>query len=148
MMMEEEQNDDEKKKPGFAPCRLSLIYTEASVAKRRKLARGTVSIKQLGQCHIAGCAKISLPERPRKHFEGSSCGDTIVGLTVPDPEADSTWKLNWCDKKVLLGKKIWVGGWQDSKRQRRQRSAGGGGETHRRHDGPDVIWPHARQVLR
>ena len=69
--------------------------------------RGTVSIKQLEQCHIAGSTKISLPERPRKHFEGSSCGDTIVGLTMPDPEADSTWRLKWGLKKVLLGKKIW-----------------------------------------
>ena len=77
------------------------------MAKRRKLTRGTVSIKQLEQCHIAGSTKISLPERPRKHFEGSSCGDTIVGLTMPDPEADSTWRLKWGLKKVLLGKKIW-----------------------------------------
>ena len=80
-----------------------------SVAKRHKLTRGTVSIKQLEQCHIAGNTKISLPERPRKHVEGRSCGDTIVGLTMPDPEADSTWRLKWGLKKVLLGKKIWQG---------------------------------------
>ena len=69
---EEDEEDDERgegeKKPGFVPCRLTLVYTEVSVSKRRKLTRGTVSIKQLEQCHIAGSTKISLPERPHKHL--------------------------------------------------------------------------------
>ena len=46
-----EKDEEEEKKPGVVPCHLSLIYTEASVAKRRKLTRGTVSFKQLVAAH-------------------------------------------------------------------------------------------------
>ena len=72
--------------------------------------RGTVSIKQLEAAHIVAHAKISLPERPRKHYEGTSCGDTLTGVVMPDM-ADE-WNVTWKEKKDLLGKRnlILVGG--------------------------------------
>ena len=72
--------------------------------------RGTVSIKQLEMAHIVAHAKIILPERPRKHYDGTSCGDTLTGVVMPDM-ADE-WRVTWKQKKDLLGKRnlILVGG--------------------------------------
>ena len=69
-----------------------------------------VSIKQLEVAHIAAHAKISLPERQRKHYEGTSCGDTLTGVVMPDMVDE--WSVTWKQKKDLLGKRnlILVGG--------------------------------------
>ncbi len=98
------------KKPGFAPCQLGIAHTEASCAKRLKLIRGTVSIRQMETAHILAHAKIRLPERPRKNYEGTSCGDTLTGVVMPDPAEE--WMVTWKEKKDLLGKRnlILVGG--------------------------------------
>ena len=55
-------------------------------------------------------SKITLPERSRKHFPGTTSGDTIMGVAAVDP--DMEWTMSWADKKSLYGKKnlIAVGG--------------------------------------
>ena len=55
-------------------------------------------------------SKICLPERARKHYAGTTSGDTIFGVTAAEP--DKEWTMSWADKKALFGKKnlIAVGG--------------------------------------
>ncbi len=72
--------------------------------------RGAVSVKQTEAAHIVAHAKVSVPERQRKHYEGTSCGDTLTGVVAPDLAEE--WMVTWKQKKDLLGKRnlILVGG--------------------------------------
>ena len=71
---------------------------------------GTLIVKQLQQVHVVGSQKICLPERTRINYPGSTAGDLIQDITVPDLE--SQWHLPWSEKKKFLTKKhiIAVGG--------------------------------------
>ena len=82
---------------------LQVAYTEASIARRRALARGTASLHQVEWAHILAGKAINLPERPRKHYEGTNCGDLLIGVEMP-PLA-SEWHVSVKEKAVYLGKK-------------------------------------------
>ena len=116
---EEEDDDvdeDAPQKPGFVPSVLQLAYTEESLSARRKLVRGTGSIKQIEWAHVIAHAKICLPSRPRKSYSGSSSGDLIQGIVLP--EMSTEWHVSWKDKKTMLGGKkhlILVGGKTEGK---------------------------------
>jgi hypothetical protein len=77
---------------------------------RRKSRAGTLSIKQTEWAHILTHNKLCLPERPRKNYAGTTCGDTLTDVKVPSRE--HVWCLPWKQKKELYGKKhlIAVGG--------------------------------------
>jgi hypothetical protein len=104
-------DDDDDSKPGFVTNTLNIIYTEDSIQARRRKARGgTASVHQNEWAHMLSHARVSLPERQRKHFPGSTSGDTIYG--VGKPELGTEWTVPWKDKKEMYGKKnlIPVGG--------------------------------------
>ena len=89
------------------PSLLTLVKDEQSLQLWRHKSRNTtMSIKQVESCHVLSHNKICLPERPRKHFDGSNCGDAISGLKTPAP--DKVWSLSWKDKKALYGKKMLI----------------------------------------
>ena len=102
-VVDEHDSADEDGRPGFVPSILQLGLDEESIAARRKLIRGTCSIKQVEWNHVIGNSKICLPERPRKHYPGTNCGDLIQGIKLPNI-ADE-WHLPWSFKKKLYGKK-------------------------------------------
>lgn len=90
---------------------LQIAYTEESITSRRKKLRGgTGSVHQIEWCHMVAHARVCLPERRRKHYGGSTSGDLIAGLEVPDLSTE--WQVSWKQKKALYGKKnlIPVGG--------------------------------------
>ena len=96
---------------GFNSTILNLIYNEQSLATRRKKLRvSTGCIHQSEWVHMISHAKVCLPERARKNYPGTTSGDTIFGVTVP--ELDTEWSMTWGEKKVFYGKKnlIAVGG--------------------------------------
>jgi len=96
------------------PSLLTIVKDEKALQQwRHKSRNNTLSIRQVEFCHVLSHNKICLPERPRKHFEGTNCGDAISCLKVPPP--DQVWCLPWKDKKSLYGKKmlIAVGGRSD-----------------------------------
>jgi hypothetical protein len=106
-----DDDDDDGSKPGFVTSTLNLIYTEESIQARRRKARGgTGSVHQSEWAHMLAHARVSLPERQRKHFPGSTSGDTIYG--IGKPELGTEWTVSWKDKKEMYGKKnlIPVGG--------------------------------------
>ena len=107
---EDAQDDDGSKQQSCVPTMLQIVKTEQSLAAWKKKVRGTLAIKQLETCHILSKGKVTLPERTRKYFPGTNCGDTLTDVNVPSP--DDVWQLPWKLKKQLYGKKhlILVGG--------------------------------------
>ena len=58
---------------------LQVVKTEDSILARKKLVRGTMSIKQIEGIHVVSHNEIVLPERAWTHYPGSNNGDTISG---------------------------------------------------------------------
>jgi hypothetical protein len=110
--------DDDEDEPTLGktvPSLLQIVKTEESLAAWKKKARSpTLGVKQMEMAHILTHNKICLPERPRKHYPGTNCGDVLADVKVPPPEA--VWQLTWKEKKQLYGKKqlIAVGGKTDA----------------------------------
>ena len=70
--------------PTLVPDMANLVCTEQSKSSRRQRTRGShCSIRQIERAHILAHSKICLPSRQRKHYEGTSCGDTITGMELP-----------------------------------------------------------------
>ena len=46
--------------------------------------------------------RVSLPERPRKHFPGTTSGDTLYGINKPD--LGSEWTVTWKVKTHIYSK--------------------------------------------
>jgi hypothetical protein len=89
------------------PSLLTIVKDEQSLQLwRHKSRNSTLSIKQVESCHILSHNRICLPERLRKHFEGTNCGDALSGMKLPAP--DKVWSLSWKDKKALYGKKMLI----------------------------------------
>eukprot|EP00959_Pyramimonas_sp_CCMP1952_P475036 9503984-Pyramimonas_sp.AAC.2 len=108
---EDDDNSDAEKKAGFKASIIQLAYTEESLKKRRnRVHGGTGSLQQVEWVHMLAHSRISVPERRRKHFEGSTAGDLINGIELP--ELSKEWHVTWKDKKAIYGKRnlIAVGG--------------------------------------
>jgi hypothetical protein len=105
---DDEDDTDADHKPGFVHTKLNLIYTEDSIQSRRKRIRGagTASIQQCEGAHMLSMTRVSLPERKRLHFEGSTSGDTIYGIGKPDMASE--WTVTWKDKKEMYTKKYLI----------------------------------------
>ena len=114
-------DDEGEDKPNFAVANINLIYTESSVQAQRQESRGCMaSVHQSETAIVMTNIKISIPERSRKHWPGSTSGDTIYGIEAPDISKE--WMVAWKEKKEILGKKhmIVLGGkteMDDSSRQ-------------------------------
>ena len=109
---EEEDDDDaedEEEEADKAQCIhtiLQLVYTEESLKERRKRNNyNTGSVHQMEWAHVVASNRISLPERARKHYPGTTAGDTVYGISLPDPMAAESFKVQWRTKKAMLGKK-------------------------------------------
>ena len=105
----EEEEGETGEKPGFFVDVLQLAYTEESLKARRLRARGKCTLKQIECCLCMSANKLSLPNRERRHFPGTSNGDVLLG--VKKPELEKEWHLTWGQTK-MYGRKhlIEVGG--------------------------------------
>ena len=99
-----------KDKPNLVWDSLLIAYTEDSLASRKQRVRGTGTLKQVETCLVLSSKKLTLPVRTRKHFQGSSNGDLLLG--VEWPKLAEEWHVKWQEKKEMLGKKhlVPVGG--------------------------------------
>ena len=100
-----------RKKPHCQNSIIQLVFTEESLRAKRDRARGsTGSIRQIEWAHMVTPSRLSLPERARKHFPGTTAGDTIYGIALPD--VANEWQISWRTKKEMLGKRnlVRVGG--------------------------------------
>ncbi|CAK9038002.1 Uncharacterized protein SCF082_LOCUS22412 [Durusdinium trenchii] len=77
---------------------------------RKQRVRGTGTLKQVETCLVLSSKKLTLPVRTRKHFQGSSNGDLLLGVAWP--KLAEEWHVKWQEKKEMLGKKhlVPVGG--------------------------------------
>lgn len=109
---DDDDADDDGQKQSTETSLLQLVFSAESLAMRKKIVRGTLSLKQIEWCHIITSSRVSLPERSWKNFPGTNCGDTLMGVQLPSADSPSVWKLSWADKKALYGKKhlVQVGG--------------------------------------
>ena len=115
---EDGNGDDDDEEPAtknvttIVPSLLNIGYDGDSVAARRKVVRGTLSLKQMEGANILSHNKISLPEKGWGHYPGTNQGDTLLGVVLPPYDSTEVWKLTWKQKKALYGKKhlIAVGG--------------------------------------
>ena len=115
--VEDEENPDDEvvdnpSKTVIVPSLLNVGYDADSVAARKKIVRGTMSLKQMEGVNLMSHNKISLPEKSWGNYPGTNQGDTLLGVILPPFDAAEVWKLTWKQKKALYGKKhlIAVGG--------------------------------------
>ena len=98
-----QDESDADDKPDFKASVLNIIYTEESIKNRRKKVRNsTGSVRQMERAHMWAHARVCLPERARKHFEGTTSGDVIYGISKPD--IASEWTLTWKQKNLSTPK--------------------------------------------
>ena len=93
--------------PGFHNGVIYVSYTQESLKnKRQRIARDRVGLlRQTEKIHVLSEQPLRLPERQRKHYPGTSCGDLIQGVIMPDPETQEK-KITWGDKKKAFQKHI------------------------------------------
>ncbi|CAK0907003.1 unnamed protein product [Prorocentrum cordatum] len=106
-----DDDSDNEQRAGFKASIIQLAHTEDSLkARRNRVHGGTGGLHQIEWAHMVAHARISIPERRRKYFEGSTAGDLITGIEVP--ELGKEWHVLWKDKKLMYGRKnlIAVGG--------------------------------------
>ena len=80
---------------------LNLVYTESSVAKRQKQARGFMTLGQLERAYLVSHEDLrNLAGRGNKHYDGTTTGDCLAGVERP-PEG-SEWRVSCKQKKAFL----------------------------------------------
>ena len=93
---------------------LHTVYSEDGLVERRKAlstvgqarSRGFMTLRQVEGVHFiaaADCAK--LQQRSNRHFEGSSSGDALVAVGVPDMMKDG-WLMTVAEKRILMGTSV------------------------------------------
>ena len=80
---------------------LYVIYEEASLSARRSAVRGMATIQQVEFLHVVSKGAVEGEDRKRTHYAGTTHGDTLGPVTLPDPK--STWHMAFSDKKKLYG---------------------------------------------
>lgn len=92
---------------------LNLVYSEEALLKRRKIqsrvgknsARGFMTLRQLEQVLFVTAEDASkLGKRSNRYFEGSTTGDVLVPIGVPDLMSPiDTWRLTVGEKRHMMG---------------------------------------------
>lgn len=85
---------------------LNISYAEDGLTEALALVRkGTASVKQNERVIMVAKSRPKLTARKRKHFTGTTRGDTITEVPCPPPE--NRWKLTVSRKRALYGS-YWV----------------------------------------
>ena len=107
---ENEDGEQHGRGPSLQTDILHLTYSESSLAARRRKLRGQCSLKQMERRRIVSTKKLGLPTRQRKRYAGSSAGELIQEIHLPN--FAEVWQLPWKTTCGLLSKRhrILVGG--------------------------------------
>ena len=90
---------------------MHIIYVEDSLLKRRQSlssigqsrSRGFMTMRQLEGAHFISAKVCSnLQRRPKLYYPGTSCGNALTSVAVPDIMNDG-WLMTAAEKTVLLG---------------------------------------------
>ena len=96
--------------PKVITTSMHLFMDEASLRLRRKLTRGTMSLRQVEGMHVMTHGCLSLPERPGKHYPGTNRGTVLGPIVFTSVEND--WQLTVKQKREVYTRRfrIAVGG--------------------------------------
>ena len=87
----------------------SILYEEASLKARKQRVRGINTLRQIEFLHMSTKDAIMIPERSRKHYNGTNKGDVLGPVVLPGWE--KTWGLPFNEKRKLWDKnRVEVGG--------------------------------------
>lgn len=82
---------------------VNISYAESGLTETLLLVRkGTASVKQNERMLMISRSRPKLPAKKRKHFAGTTRGDTITEVPCPPPE--NRWKLTVARKRTLYDK--------------------------------------------
>ena len=94
----------------FSRQQLHVVYQEKGITDKKAVnRRGTAAVKQNEQVHCFTRVRPRMPTRSRRHFEGTTLGDTIGH--VPAEDESKQWSLTVAKKRDLYDKyRVPVGG--------------------------------------
>ena len=87
-MEEREPEDDDEMGTlagGYKSFQVHVVMNEESLRSRRRLTRGTGSLKQVEVMTAISSMARTLPERAGKHFSGTNQGETFENVPLPRP---------------------------------------------------------------
>ena len=81
---------------------LTIMLSEKSLKERRERTRGDGGRHQIQHAYLLTDGEMDLPEKPRKHYDGTNVGDAVGPVDLKSWSAG--WHLSWKDKKRAYGK--------------------------------------------
>ena len=83
---------------------LYVMYSEASIRERLKICRNTSGALQVEWMFLITSSSLTLPDKPRVHFEGTSNGEFVGPVAWAPFESPDTWCLPQAIKKQVITK--------------------------------------------
>ena len=80
---------------------LNVVYSEEALDKRREISRGFMTISHIEKVVAVSRETPKLGKRPNIHFSGTTTGDSIYGVGLP--EAKDGWVVNHKVNKAMFG---------------------------------------------
>ena len=90
---------------------VTVATSEESLCSRKCRVRGVAALSQTEQLTFFANQTFTVPDKPRKFYQGTNRGSLIAFVKLPKWEAAETWKCTFDDKKAMYGKlRVAVGG--------------------------------------
>ncbi|CAK0797157.1 unnamed protein product [Prorocentrum cordatum] len=83
---------------------LCVMYSEASIRERLKICRNTSGALQVEWMFLITSSSLTLPDKPRIHFEGTSNGEFVGPVAWAPFDSSDTWCLPQAIKKTVITK--------------------------------------------
>lgn len=83
---------------------LYVMYSEASIRERLKICRNTSGALQVEWMFLITSSSLTLPDKPRVHYEGTSNGEFVGPVAWAPFESSDTWCLPQAIKKTVITK--------------------------------------------
>ena len=80
---------------------LYTVYDEQSIRARLGAVRGVATVHQTEFLHVVTSSRLSVPERNRKHYSGTTHGNVLGPVLLPTSE--HSWQMTVGNKKRLYG---------------------------------------------
>ena len=94
-----DDRDDDDCEDGVLPdskvfvSTVNVLLDEKSLREKRKIVRGTNSLRQLEGMHVLTHGALTLPERDGKHYAGTNKGSVIGPVVLPDGNEEWTMSV-------------------------------------------------------
>ena len=82
---------------------LYTVYDEQSLRARLGVVRGVATVNQTEFLHVVTNSKLSVPERTRKHYSGTTHGNVLGPVLLPTSE--HSWQMTVGNKKSCMAQR-------------------------------------------